>query len=341
MKAALLRGPGELVVEDVPDPRIEEPTDAVVRVLAAGICGTDLRGYAGLPGPVTGPRCGHEFVGVVEDVGADVTLRPGTTVVAPFVFADGTCLECEHGVPSSCRAGGMFGVAGDGGQAEAVRVPFADATLVPAAVDENDERLSALLALCDVMATGRHAARMTRIAPGASVAVIGDGAVGLCSVLAARQAGAEQVLLLGRHEDRVRIGRGFGATEVVSARGAEAVEAVRAATDGAGVDVVVDCVGEAGSLTTAIGIVRDGGALSPVGGLHAGLDLMACFLRNLTVAGGLAPARTYLPGLVEDVLAGRLDPSPVFDLSVPLGDIAKGYEAMRDRTATKTLVRIR
>jgi len=341
MKAAILHGPGDVRIEDVPDPRVEQPTDAVVRVIAAGICGTDLRGYAGQPGPVQGPRCGHEFIGVVADVGDEVaTLRPGQVVVAPFMFADGACDTCARGLPTSCGAGGMFGVAGDGGQAEAVRVPFADATLVAAPVDEHDERLPALLTLCDVMATGRHAIRRARVAEGATVAVVGDGPVGLCTVLAAHAAGAGRVILLGRHDRRIAVGAGFGATDVVRSRGPQAVQDVLDLTGGAGVDVAVECVGEADALTTALGVCRDGGTLSLVGGPHGALDQMACFLRNLTITGGLAPARTYLDDLLGEVLTGRLDPAPVFDLTVPLTDITAGYEAMRTRTATKVLVRI-
>jgi threonine dehydrogenase-like Zn-dependent dehydrogenase len=341
VRAAVLHGPGHLSVDDVDDPRLLEPTDAIVRVVVAGVCGTDLRGYAGLPGPANGPRCGHEFVGVVAEVGAAVTtLRVGATVVAPFVFADGTCAACRRGLSTSCRSGGMFGVAGDGGQAEAVRVPFADATLVPLPVDEHDERLPAFLTLTDVMATGQHAVHTARVTTGTSVAVVGDGPVGLCTVLAARRAGASRIVLLGRHEARTRIGTGFGADTVVASRGEEAVADVLDSTGGAGVDVVVDCVGEAASTATALGVCRDGGTLSVVGGVHAGIDLLACFLRNITITGGLTPARGYLEALVDDVLAGRLDPSPVFDLSVPLADVAAGYEAMRAREATKVLVRL-
>jgi threonine dehydrogenase-like Zn-dependent dehydrogenase len=341
MRAAVLSGPGQLTVERVPDPRVEFPADAVVRVVAAGICGTDLRGYRGLPGPVRGPRCGHEFLGVVTDAGSAVTTaRPGTMVVAPFMFSDGTCAQCRRGMPASCPEGGMWGVAGDGGQAEAVRVPFADATLLPVPMDENDERLPAVLALADVMATGHHAMHAVRPLPEhATVVVVGDGAVGLCSVLAARAAGAEPILLIGHHQARGEIGTRFGATEVVTARGAEAVEQVRRSTAGVGADLVAECVGDQVALDTATAICADGGVLSLVGGPHAVLDTGAVFRRGLTVTGGLAPARRYLPRLLDEVLAGRLDPGPVFDHTVSLAQVGEGYAAMNARQVTKVIVR--
>jgi threonine dehydrogenase-like Zn-dependent dehydrogenase len=340
MRAVLLSAPGQVGVGHVPDPRIEHPDDAIVRVVAAGICGTDVRGYLGQPGPARGPRCGHEFVGVVAEAGPDVSLaRPGTVVVAPFMYADGRCAECRRGMPSCCRAGGMWGVAGDGGQAEAVRVPFADATLVPAPVDEHDERLPALLALADVMATGQHAMHAARLPAGATVVIVGDGAVGLCSVLAARAAGVARVLLLSHHERRAAIGARFGATEVISARGPDAVLAVRESTAGVGADLVIDCVGEPAALDIALGCCAGGGTLSLVGGPHAGLDALRLFRRGITITGGLTPARRYLPGLIAEVLAGRLDPAPVFDHVVALADAAQGYAAMTARTATKVLLR--
>ncbi|MGM1063886.1 zinc-binding dehydrogenase [Saccharothrix sp. Mg75] len=340
MRAAILHAPGELRTETVPDAAVEGPTDAVVRVLAAGICGTDLRGFAGHPGPVRGPRCGHEFVGVVEATGADVrTVRPGDLVVSPFQFSDGACAPCSRGVTSSCRSGGMFGVDAGGGQAEAVRVPFADATLVPVPTDPTDERLPGILALADVMSTGTHAVASAGLPAGATVAVVGDGAVGLCSVLAARHAGAERIFLFGRHANRLEIGKSFGATDFVTARGDEAHAALREATGGVGVDLVVDAVGEQSALDTAMAVCADGGSVALVGGPHGGVDMMTCFLRNITVTGGLAPARAYLPGLVDDVLSGRIDPSPVFDHVVTLDDVASGYGAMAARTATKVLVR--
>lgn len=340
MRAAILRGAGDLGVDTVPDAAVEAPTDAVVRVVAAGICGTDLRGYAGQPGPVQGPRCGHEFVGVVAETGTDVrALRRGDLVVSPFMFSDGVCGPCGRGVPSSCRSGGMFGVDAGGGQAEAVRVPFADTTLVAVRASAEDERVPALLALADVMATGTHAVASAGLHRGATVAVVGDGAVGLCAVLAAHRAGAERVFLLGRHPRRLEIGKAFGATDLVTARGEEAHAAIAEATGGVGVDLAVDAVGEQPALDTAMAVVADGGSLALVGGPHGGVNAVLCFLRNVKVVGGLAPTRAYLPALVDQVLSGALDPSPVFDLAVSLDDVDSGYRAMADRSATKVLVR--
>ncbi|WP_370942321.1 alcohol dehydrogenase catalytic domain-containing protein [Amycolatopsis sp. cg5] len=339
MRAAILRGPLDVVVDHVPDAGVQAPDDAVVRVVAAAICGTDLRGYCGQPGPVQGPRCGHEFVGVVEEIGANVrNVRVGNLVVAPFVFADGTCAPCRSEMFGGCRNGGMFGVAGDGGQAEAVRVPFADATLVTVPMDERDERLPAVLALADVMSTGQHGIIAAGTVPGSTVAVIGDGAVGLCAVLAARRAGAAQILFVGHHAARASMATGFGATEVLDGNDA-LTERVLDRTGGLGVDVVVDCVGEQDSMSTAFVLCRDGGTVSIVGGPHGELNLMTRFLRNVTVTGGLAPARRYQPELLADVLSGALDPSPIFDLEVSLAQVDDGYQAMRARTAVKVLVR--
>ncbi|WP_040798016.1 zinc-binding dehydrogenase [Nocardia higoensis] len=342
MKAVMLTSPGELEVTEVPDARLENPADAVVRIVAAGICGTDLRAFAGRPGPVPGPACGHEFVGVVEEIGPEVrTLRRGDLVVAPFMFADGTCHHCVRGVPTSCRSGGMWAIAAGGAQAEAIRVPFADATLVTVPMDERDERIPAVLALADVMATGHHATAGARaLGPSATVAVLGDGAVGLCAVLAARRAGARRIFLVGRHESRLHTGKIFGATDLVTTRGDEARAQIMEATDGIGVDLVIDGVGEQDALDTASAVCADGGTLSLVGGPHGGLDLMSCFLRNVTVTGGLTPARRYLPELLGEVVAGRLDPGPVFDRSVTLDAAAEGYLAMARRQATKVLIEV-
>lgn len=342
MKAAILRQPGRVDVEDVPDPVIVEPTDAVVRVVAAGICGTDMRGYLGRPGPVQGGRCGHEFLGRVDDVGPDVFgIRRGAMVIAPFTYSDGSCPACARGLTTSCASGAMWGGDVDGGQAEAVRVPFADATLVavPVPVDDNDERLPSLLALCDVMATGHHAVASVRMPPPGTVVVVGDGAVGLCAVIAARAAGAERVILMSHHEPRAKLGSVLGAHDIISATGAEARAEVLDLTAGTGADMVIDAVGEQDAAEAALAVCADGGTLSLVGGPHGQPNPMACFLRNITLGGGLTPARAYLPALLSEVLAGRLDPSPVFDREVRLTDIDAGYRDMAARTATKVLVR--
>jgi threonine dehydrogenase-like Zn-dependent dehydrogenase len=316
----------------VPDPVIADPADAIVRVLLAAICGTDLRGYQSAEPIPAGPRAGHEFLGVVEDVGSAVaTLRRGDLVLAPFMWADGTCPPCRADLSSSCPQGGMWGGVSDGGQGEAVRVPHADATLVKLPVAEDDERLPALLALADVMVSGLHATRSARILPGQAVAVIGDGAVGLCAVLAAREAGAERILLLGHHPARLELGTRFGATEIITESGLDA--AARA-------DAVLECTGTQRALEIALEVVADGGSIAMMGAPRAAIhDTAPIFLRNLTLTGGLAPARSLIPVLLPDVLSGRLDPSPLFDLSVRLDDIAAGYRAMASRSALKVLVK--
>jgi len=345
MRAVLHHGGFDVRVEHRPDPTLREPTDAVVRVLLSCICGSDLWPYRrpgesdGGPGPI-----GHEFLGVVEEVGADVVrVRPGDVVIAPFVWSDGTCPHCLAGVQTSCVHGGIWGRGGaDGGQGEAVRVPWADGTLVVAPVAQDDERLPALLTLSDVMGTGHHAALAAGVGPGASVAVIGDGAVGLCGVLAAHRLGAERILLLGRHEDRIAVGRAFGATDVVAERGDDAVAQVLELTDGLGVAHVMECVGMQSSWDTAIAIARPGGTVGYVGvpaGVTTGLPLGTMFGRNIAVRGGVAPVRAYLPALLVDVLAGVIDPSPVFDLTLPLEDAPAGYAAMDERRAIKVLLR--
>ena len=345
MKAAIIHGGFDVRIEEVPDPVVLEPTDAVVRVLVSCICGSDLWPYRNTADRPHGPgRIGHEFVGLVTDVGAEVrTLRPGDVVIAPFMWSDGTCPHCLAGVHTSCLHGGGWGAAlVDGGQGEAVRVPQADGTLVVAPVAEDDALLPALLTLSDVMGTGHHAALAAGVRPGAHVAVVGDGAVGLCGVLAARRLGAERITLLGRHPDRIAVGLAFGATDVVSERGDEAVARVLDMTDGLGVSHVLECVGMQASWDTAIGIARPGGTVGYVGvpaGVTEGLPLRTMFGRNISVHGGVAPVRAYLPELLSDVLSGDLDPSAVFDLELPLEQAPEGYAAMDERRAIKVLLR--
>ncbi|SFF16436.1 Threonine dehydrogenase [Actinacidiphila alni] len=296
---------------------------------------------------------------MVEETGADVSgLRTGDLVVAPFVWSDGVCAYCAEGLTTSCVHGGFWGSIGeqgqsDGGQGEAVRVPFADATLVRLPADALcDERLlTALLSLSDVLGTGHHAALGAGVRPGATVAVVGDGAVGLCGVLAAKRLGAGvphaggqgRIIALGRHRARTDIARGFGATDVVAERGDEAVAAVRQLTGGQGAHAVIEAVGTEQSMRTAVGITRDGGAIGYVGVPHGsgtGLDLGEMFDRNIALRGGVAPVRTYIPELLPDVLNGSVDPSPVFDLTVGLGEVPDGYRAMDERTALKVLVKL-
>jgi len=288
---------GDVRVENVPDPGIVEPTDALLRVTRACICGSDLWPYNQMARTDTGRRMGHEFIGIVEEVGADVrTVRPGDLVVAPFAWSDGTCDFCREGLHTSCVHGGFWGGTDlDGGQGEAVRVPLADGTLVVLPVDEDDALMPSLLTLSDVMGTGHHAALAARVAPGKTVAVVGDGAVGLCGVIAAKRLGAEQVILLGRHPDRIVLGRDFGATDVVSERGDEAIERVRELTGGFGAHSVLECVGHDLSMETALGIVRPGGAVGRVGvPQHERIPTTTTtFFDNVTIAAAPRPrART-------------------------------------------------
>jgi threonine dehydrogenase-like Zn-dependent dehydrogenase len=346
VRAALYQAAGDVVVDDVPDAALAEPTDAVVRVLRSCICGSDLWAYRGVIDRPAGSRLGHEFMGVVEEVGADVrTLRRGDLVVAPFQWSDNTCPACRDGIQTRCDNGGTFGAPGtDGGQGEAVRVPQADGTLVavPGGPDGVDERLlPALLALSDVAGTGLHGAVLAGAGEGDTVAVIGDGAVGLCAVLGARAVlGAERVILMSRHEDRAALGRAFGATDVVAERGEEGVAAVRELTGGRGAAHVVEAVGTPEAWDMAIGMARVGGAIGAVGVPHTTpeLGLFPPFRQHLTISMGVAPVRRYLPDLMERVLAGTFDPGPVFDLTLPLEKVAEGYAAMSERRSVKTML---
>ncbi|MER8194513.1 zinc-dependent alcohol dehydrogenase family protein [Streptomyces microflavus] len=345
MRATVIHAPHDIRVEEVPDPAIRQPTDAVVRVLRACICGSDLWAYRGESARQPGQRIGHEFLGVVEETGAGVGgFAVGDLVVAPFVWSDGTCAYCADGLTTSCPEGGFWGSVGsDGGQGEAVRVPHADGTLVklPAAAASDDRLLTALLALSDVLGTGHHAALGAGVTKGSTVAVVGDGAVGLCGVLAARRLGAERIIVLGRHTARTDIARRFGATDVVAERGEAALAAVRELTRGEGAHSVIEAVGTEQSMRTALDIVRDGGAIGYVGVPHgsaSGVDLGVMFDRNIALRGGVAPVRTYIPELLPDVLDGTIDPSPVFDLSIGLDEVPAGYRAMDGRTALKVLI---
>ncbi|MBB3724333.1 zinc-binding dehydrogenase [Nonomuraea dietziae] len=342
MKAAVLQDVGEVHVADVPDPVIIEPTDALVRITLAAVCGSDLWPYRGHEKFSPGDRLGHEWLGVVQNVGREVTgIKSGNLVLAPFAFSDGTCGHCRDGMQTSCVRGGFWGGANQGGQAEAVRVPFADATLVPVRVDAGDDGLlRRLLPLADVMATGHHACVLAGVGPGRSVAVIGDGAVGLCAVLAARRAGAERIIAVGRHPDRLRLARTFGATDTLDADDPATVAELIDGTKG-GVGSVAECVGTQSALDLALALTRPGGTIGSVGvpnGVHT-VDLYRFFRSNIALRAGVAPVRRYLDPLVTDVLSGALDPSPVFTTEVPLGDVATAYQRMDRREVIKALVR--
>lgn len=343
MRATVMYGAGDVRVEQVPDARIVQPTDALVRITRACICGSDLWPYQQMQPSEVGNRMGHEFIGTVEAVGAEVrTVKPGDLVVAPFAWSDGTCVFCQGGLQTSCLHGGFWGGKElDGGQGEAVRVPQADGTLVVLPVGPDHALMPSLLTLSDVMGTGHHAALAARVGPGKTVAVVGDGAVGLCGVIAARRLGAERIILLGRHADRIALGRDFGATDVVSERGEAAIERVRELTGGLGAHAVLECVGHGEATLTALSIARPGGAVGRVGVPQTG-ELPAArptFYKNITIAGGPAPVRAYIEELLPDVLEGRIQPGRVFDRVTDLDGVPAGYRAMNQREALKVMIR--
>jgi hypothetical protein len=334
-------GAGDVRIEDVPDAHLIESTDALVRVTRAAICGSDLWPYNQMEHSDTGRRMGHEFIGEVEAVGDDVrTINVGALVVSPFLWSDGTCVFCRQGLHSSCLHGGRYGSDDvDGGQGEAVRVPQADGTLVVLPVGRDDALMPSLLALSDVMGTGHHAAVVAKVARGSTVAVVGDGAVGLCGVIAAKRLGAERIILLGRHADRIALAQDFGATDIVSERGDEAVERVRELTGGYGAHSVLECVGLEQAVATALEIARPGGAVGRVGvPQDDATPSGVAFWKNVGVAGGPAPARAYIEELLPDVLEGRIEPGRVFDRTGSLDDVPDGYRAMNERESIKVLI---
>ena len=348
MRATVIHGARDIRVETVPDPSILRPTDAIVRVAATCVCGSDLWPYRGVT-EIEGPaRIGHELVGFVEDVGSDVwSVKAGDFVVAPFAISDNRCVHCRQGVHTSCERGAWWGAEDDeglpvdGGQGQWARVPLADGTLVATPEPPDEAMVPGLLTLSDVMGTGHHAAVAAGVGPGSTVNVVGDGAVGLCAVLAARRLGAERIILMSRHADRQALGREFGATDVVAERGREGVELVRDLLGGVGADCVLECVGTRESMNQAIYSARPGGRVGYVGVPNGGAELpiRVMFGRNVTVGGGVAPVRAYLDELLADVLDGALDPGRVFDLELPLEQIPDAYAAMDERRSIKALLR--
>src|SRR3989440_2640936 len=344
MRAALFQGPRSIEVGERPDPVVMAPTDAVVRVVLSCVCGSDLWYYRGESPHDLGP-IGHEFIGVVEEVGAEVRgFAKGDFVIAPFIYCDGTCAHCRAGVTSQCINGAAFGNHGiDGGQAEAVRVPLAGSTLVPVpGTGHSDETMRSLLALSDVMCTGHHAAVSAGVREGSVVAVVGDGAVGLCGVLAAQRLGAARIIALSRNPSRQALAREFGATDVLAERGAAVISAVLEMTHGVGVDAALECVGTGESVATALAITRPGSMVGIVGVPH-GVDPSIAdtiVFRNVGLRGGVAPARAYIPELLDDVLEGRINPGRVFDFETDLDGVAEAYAAMDERRAIKSLLRI-
>jgi threonine dehydrogenase-like Zn-dependent dehydrogenase len=345
MKATVFHGERDVRIETVPDPSIKEPTDAIVRVVNAAICGSDLWPYRGIAKWPEGSRLGHEFTGIVEAVGAGVRgVRVGQFVAAPFSYADGTCAFCDEQLYTSCvHAGFWGGLDDDGGQGQFVRVPFADATLVgiPDAVRDDATKRTAALALTDVMGTGYHGVVSAGTAAGSTVVVVGDGAVGLCAVQSARLLGAERIVCLGHHAERLGLAQTFGATDIVDSHDADAQQRVIDLTGG-GAPHVVEAVGTQSSLDLALAVVRDGGTVAFVG-VPAGMETLAfrrLFSGNVSLRGALAPVRAYLPILMSALADGSIDPSPVFTAKVPLEDAPGGYAAMDQRQAIKVCLEI-
>jgi threonine dehydrogenase-like Zn-dependent dehydrogenase len=344
MKAAIFKGKGAIELGERPDPTIKVPTDAVVRVALTCVCGSDLWYYRGQSDYPQDSPIGHEFVGVVEKVGDNVqNIAKGDLVIAPFFYSDGTCPNCRAGVTSACVAGGGWGVNGnDGGQGEAVRVPLAHGTLVKVPGSEHsDKTLASLFTLSDVMCTGHHAAISAGVKKDDTVAIVGDGAVGLCAIIAAKRLGAQRVISLSRNPARQKLAQEFGATDIVTERGEEANEAVLRLTDGIGADASLECVSTNEAMQTALAITRPGSIVGHVGVPH-GIEIPVekIFYRNVGVHGGPAPVRAYIPELLDDVLKGRINPGRVFDFNTDLNGIAEAYAAMDERRAIKSLVKL-
>lgn len=347
MKATLMYGAGDVRVEDVPDPVIQQPTDAIVRTVRACICGSDLHPFHTMTPTPKGRSMGHELIGVVEEVGSDVaTVNPGDFVIVPFAFSDNTCVFCREGLHTSCPQGGFYGSPQAAGlQAEYGRVPLADGSLVAVPVDPqaaSEDLLASLLALSDVYLTGYHAAHVGDVEWGKTVTVVGDGAVGLGAVLSARQLGAERIILMGRHKARTDLGIEFGATDVVAERGAEGIAAVMELTNGEGSHVVIEAVGHMPAYEQAYGVVRPGGVISRVGVPQyeqAPVGFGSLFGKNARLAGGPAPVRAYLEQALQQVLAGDINPGRVFDRTISLDEVPEGYAAMNDRSALKVMIR--
>ncbi|WP_049730585.1 zinc-dependent alcohol dehydrogenase family protein [Rhizobium ecuadorense] len=338
MLGTVLRAPGEIRCEEVAEPKIQLPTDAIIKLSASCICGSDLWPYRGLQ-DVSGPmHMGHEYCGIVVEVGSAVrTLRPGQFVVGSFCISDNTCPHCQFGFQSSCEQREFMSAA----QAPYARVPLADGTLVATAEVPPDDLIPSLLATSDVLGTGWYAADAARVGPGSVVAVVGDGAVGLMGVLAAKLMGAERIIAMSRHKTRQDLALEFGATDIVSERGDEGVARIRELTGGVGADSVLECVGTQEAMTQAISSARPGGSIGFVGVPHGvQLDGQTLFFAQKNLLGGPAPVRRFLPDLIDLVLKRTINPGKVFDLEVPLADVAVGYRAMDERRATKVLLRL-
>jgi threonine dehydrogenase-like Zn-dependent dehydrogenase len=348
MRATVIYGERDIRLDEVPNPVLSTGGDAIVRVVAACVCGSDLWPYRGVTPTDEPHRIGHEFVGIVDEIGPDVsTVKVGDFVIAPFYDCDNTCVNCVNGVSTSCLNGGWWGsddqLGGfaDGAQGERVRVPHADGTLVATPEQPTDAQVPGLLTLADVMGTGHHAAVSAGVTTGSTVVVVGDGAVGLCAIIAAKRLGAARIVAMSRHADRQVVARKFGATDIVEERGDAGVERIREMFDGVGADCVLECVGTQESMDQAIRSARPGGMVGYVGVPNGGAELpiRALFGRNVGVNGGVASVRAYVEELLPEVLSGAIDPGRVFDLQLPLAEVAEAYAAMDERRAIKVLLR--
>ena len=337
MRGTIIYGSHDIRFEERPDPTIVEPSDAIVRTVAACVCGSDLWRYRGIQEVTRPTPIGHEYVGIVEAVGAEVTgVAPGQFVVGGFLTSDNSCPLCKAGAHANCLNGTGY----DGCQAELIRVQNADGTLLATPEEPDEAMMPSVLALSDVMCTGWHAAVSAEVRPGSTVVVVGDGAVGLSGVLAASQLGADRVIAMSRHADRQALAREFGATDIVAARGDEGVEAVQELTGGIGADAVLECVGTDESVVQALKSARSGGMVGWVGVPHVtDIPQEHMFWKNVGLRGGPAPVRAYLPDLLERVWDGRIEPGKVFDLTLPLDQVAEAYAAMDERRSIKTLLR--
>ncbi|GAA2490363.1 zinc-dependent alcohol dehydrogenase family protein [Streptomyces longisporus] len=337
MRATIIHAPGDIRVEDRPEPKITAPTDAVIRTVATCVCGSDLWNYRGI-NPVTKPEpIGHEYVGIVEEVGDDVThVKPGQFVIGSFIASDNTCPNCRAGYQTNC----LHRDFPNGCQAEYIRIPLADGTLVATPDQPSEDLIPSLLTLSDVMGTGWYAARAAEVKPGATAVVVGDGAVGLSGVIAAKELGAERIIAMSRHESRQKLALEFGATDIVAERGEDGVARVKELTNGVGADSVLECVGTPQSMHQALQSTRPGGNVGFVGVPHdVQIDGQELFFSHVGLRGGPAPVRAYLPDLINRVFEGRIDPGKVFDLTLPLDEVAEGYKAMDERRAIKALLR--
>ncbi|MGW3189695.1 zinc-dependent alcohol dehydrogenase family protein [Streptomyces ardesiacus] len=337
MHGAMIHAPGDIRFETLDDPKILAPTDAIIRTAVTCVCGSDLWPYRGLEPTAEPHPMGHEYVGFVEEVGSEVTsVRPGQFVVGSFATSDNTCANCANGFQSNCLHREFMTTC----QADYVRIPNAQGTLVATDGVPEEELWPGLLAVSDVMGTGWWAAEAAEVGPGSTAVVVGDGAVGLCAVIAAKERGAERIIAMTRHEPRQKLARAFGATDVVTERGEEGVARIRELTGGIGADSVLECVGTAQAMGQALHSARPGGSVGFVGVPHeVAVDGQELFFSHVGLRGGPAPVRRYLPDLIDRVLTGAIDPGRVFDLTLPLSEVAEGYRAMDERRAVKTLLK--